>query len=314
MFQRNIKVLQNVNYLLSKNGSFLRHSSTASTEKVTQNYCLNLVRQYDKENFLCTLLLKNPERRHALAIRAFNVEIARITGTVSDDKIGQLRLKFWEDTIGRLHRSDNPDHVPEQPVVQELKVAIDAAKLTKRYFQRLISSRLNANLRFVTTKQLEEYAEHSVSSVLYLLLEVHGVRNVHADHAASHLGKAQGIVNLLRSIPRQERRNVVPVPQELLIAHGVSQERVLRNKRDDKGVEEVVFQLAGLANQHLEKARALWGSVPKEARPVFLPAVTTGRFLERLRRVNFHLTDSSLLQSDAMLPLAIYWGNFRGKI
>lgn len=269
-------------------------------------------RQYDKENFLCTLLLKNPERRSALAIRAFNVEIARITGTVSDDKIGQLRLKFWEDTIDKLFKNDLK-HVPEQPVIQELKEVIDSQKLTKRYFQRLISARLNANLRFVTTKQMEEYVENSVCSVLYLLLEAHGVRNVHADHAASHLGKAQGIVNLLRSIPYQERRNVVPVPQEVLMQHGVSQERVLRNRKEDKGVEEVIFQLAGLAHQHLEKARKLAGSVPKQAKPVLLPGVATGRYLERLRRANFHLTDSRLLQKDAMLPLVIYWNHFRGK-
>ncbi|XP_019558491.2 NADH dehydrogenase (ubiquinone) complex I, assembly factor 6 homolog [Aedes albopictus] len=291
----------------------IRHGSNAAKDStLAQNYCMNLVRQYDKENFLCTLLLKNPERRSALAIRAFNVEIARITGTVSDDKIGQMRLKFWEDTIDKLFKNDLK-HVPEQPVIQELKEVIDSKKLTKRYFQRLISARLNANLRFVTTKQMEEYVENSVCSVLYLLLEAHGVRNVHADHAASHLGKAQGIVNLLRSIPYQERRNVVPVPQEVLMQHGVNQERVLRNRKEDKGVEEVIFQLAGLAHQHLEKARKLAGSMPKQAKPVLLPGVATGRYLERLRRANFHLTDSRLLQKDAMLPLVIYWNHFRGK-
>ncbi|XP_055622034.1 NADH dehydrogenase (ubiquinone) complex I, assembly factor 6 homolog [Toxorhynchites rutilus septentrionalis] len=285
-------------------------SKSASADGASQNYCMNLVKRYDKENFLCTLLLKNPERRFALAIRALNVEIARISDTVSDDKIGQMRLKFWEDTLDKLYKNDS-QAIPEQPVVQEVKQVIDSQKLSKRYFQRLISSRRNANLRFVTTKELEEYAENTVSSVMYLLLEAHGVKNVHADHAASHLGKAQGIVNLLRSIPRQERRSAVPVPQEVLMQHGVSQEHVLRNRKDDKGVEEVIFQLAGLANQHLEKARNLWGSVPKRAKPVFLPGVATGRFLERLRRVNFHLTDPNLLRTDAMLPLAIYWSYFR---
>ncbi|XP_055591559.1 NADH dehydrogenase (ubiquinone) complex I, assembly factor 6 homolog [Uranotaenia lowii] len=287
-------------------------SGSISTESAAQNYCAKLVRQFDKENFLCTLLLKNPGRRSALAIRAFNVEIARITGSVSDDKIGQMRLKFWEETVDKLYREDLK-HVPDQPVVQEIKQAIDKHRLTKRYFQRLVTARWNSNLRFVTSKQLEEYVENSVSSVYYLLLEAHGVRNVHADHAASHLGKAQGIVNLLRSIPYQERRNVVPIPQEVLIQHGVSQERIIRNRKDDKGVEEVVFQLASSAHQHLEKARNLWESVPKQARPVLLPGAATGRFLERLRRANFHLTDPNLLKSDSALPLVIYWNHFRGK-
>lgn len=45
---------------------------------------------------------------------------------------------------------------------------------------------------------MEKYVEKSVSNVYYLILEGCGVKNVHADHAASHLGKAQGIVQQIR--------------------------------------------------------------------------------------------------------------------
>lgn len=51
---------------------------------------------------------------------------------------------------------------------------------------------------FRTIEDIEKYAEESVSSIYYLLLSVAGVKDVHADHAASHLGKAQGIANILR--------------------------------------------------------------------------------------------------------------------
>lgn len=45
---------------------------------------------------------------------------------------------------------------------------------------------------------MEKYAEQTVSSTYYLILEGCGVKNVDADHAVSHLGKAQGIVQQLR--------------------------------------------------------------------------------------------------------------------
>lgn len=45
---------------------------------------------------------------------------------------------------------------------------------------------------------MEAYAEKSVSNVLYLILEGSGVKSIHADHAASHLGKAQGLVQQVR--------------------------------------------------------------------------------------------------------------------
>lgn len=155
-------------------------------------------RKYDYENFLCTLLLNGNQRRCAFAIRAFNVEVSRISSVVSDDKIGMMRLKFWEDAVEKIYDTKNI-HIPDHPVVLEVKKVVDEFKLSKRYFQRLVNSRNRpSNSQFVTTKQLEDYSEQSVSSIYYLLLETAGIKNVQADHAASHLGKSQGIVNILR--------------------------------------------------------------------------------------------------------------------
>ncbi|XP_050076284.1 NADH dehydrogenase (ubiquinone) complex I, assembly factor 6 homolog [Anopheles maculipalpis] len=284
----------------------------ASNDAASQNVCLNLVRNHDKENFLCTLLLKNPERRSAFAVRAFNVEVAKVSEKVSAGNVGVMPLKFWENTLNTLYRTDGTN-IPDHPVIHELRGAIAEHKLSKMYLQRLVSARANSNLNFLTVKQLEDYAEHTVSSVLYLLLEVHGKRNVHCDHAASHLGKAQGIVNLLRSIPYQTRRNAVPIPQELLMAQGVNQERMVRNRADDKGVEEVTFSLASVAFRHLETAKGLLKTVPRTVKPIFLPAVTIERYLQRLRLANFHLTDPTVMRTDSLLPLVLYWRKLLGN-
>lgn len=260
---------------------------------------------------MCSLLLKGDSRRDALAIRAFNVELARIPTVVSDHKIALMRLQFWEDSLVKLFDKNKP-HLPEHPVVNELNLVINKAKLTKRYFDRLVAARKIQNMNFISTKQMENYAEESVSSVHYLLLESLDCRNVNADHAASHLGKAQGITNILRGIYAQRSRSqYLPVPQEILMKHGVSQERFFRSKPDDKGVEEVVFEIATLAHQHLEKSLALLTQVPKQSKILFLPSVTSQRYLERLRRANFNLIDKSLGVRDNLLPLALYWNKFR---
>lgn len=269
-------------------------------------------RKFDHENFLCTLLLPGDARRDAVAIRAFNVEIARIPGVVSDHKIALMRLKFWEDAIAKLFDKTQPK-LPEHPVVSELAETMQRVKLTKRYFNRLIEARKMQYLNFIAVKQLENYAEETVSCVNYLLLEANDCRNVDADHAASHLGKALGITNILRSIYTQHTRTqFLPIPQEILMKHGVSQERFYRNHDGDKGVEEVVFEVATLAHQHLEKSKKLMPKVPKDARLVFLSSVACKRFLERLRFANFNLVDKSLGVRDSMLPLALYWTKFKG--
>lgn len=73
-------------------------------------------------------------------------------------------------------------------------------KISKRNLTRLIDSRKKMLIKkyFTTLEDIEKYAEDSVSPIYYMILEDSGVKNVNADHAASHLGKAQGLVNMLR--------------------------------------------------------------------------------------------------------------------
>lgn len=61
-------------------------SSRATKPPATSpnQYCMDLVRTHDFENFLSTLLINgHVERRGAFAVRAFNVEIAKIAGSVN---------------------------------------------------------------------------------------------------------------------------------------------------------------------------------------------------------------------------------------
>ena len=55
-----------------------------------------------------------------------------------------------------------------------------------------------------------------------------GVENIHAIHAASHLGKAHGIVNVIRSVMYDAQRKIVALPQDMLLQHNASHEMVLR--------------------------------------------------------------------------------------
>ncbi|KAL7027262.1 hypothetical protein ACKWTF_005383 [Chironomus riparius] len=290
-----------------------RLASTISKPEISNAvYCASSVKKFDFENFLCTLLIKDEaSRRNAFALRAFNVELARIPTIVSDNKIALMRLKFWEDAVTKLF-DKKCQSLPKHPVVEELGLVLKESKMTRRYFERLVNARKIANLNFISMKQMEQYAEDTVSSINYLILETLNCKNVNADHAASHLGKAQGISNLLRSVYHQKNPQHLPIPQELLIRHGISQERFFRNKENDKAVEDVVFDIATLANQHLEKSIKLISKIPKEGKMAFLPLISTKRFLEKLQKVNFNLNDKALSRRDSLLPLVLYWNKIKG--
>ncbi|XP_011209942.2 NADH dehydrogenase (ubiquinone) complex I, assembly factor 6 homolog [Bactrocera dorsalis] len=299
--------------LLQQSGATYCTQKKLANEMFTAQYCVNLVEKNDYENYLCTLLLNGDHRRHAFALRAFNVEVANCGAKVSEEHIIKLKLKFWYDSIDKCFSKEG-SYVADHPVLRELKNTVDSNKLSKIYLKRLVTARDRPlNQPFLSVKQLEEYADQVFSSLFHLLVELNGIKDVQVDHAVSHLGKAQGIATLLRAIPYKGRNQALNIPQELLIKHGVSQERIVRDKVDDKGVEECIFEVASVAHQHLEKARSLMDKVPKEVRKFFLPSIAVERYLERLRKSKFRLTDQRCLQRDSMLPMSLYWSNMRRR-
>lgn len=188
------------------------------------------------------------------------------------------------------------------------------------YLQRLVESRQRSpNAMFTTTEELEQHVEQSTSSVYYLLLRIAGVDDLNADHAASHLGKAQGISNLIRtltSMSNQQTNNrmvMPPIPQEILLKYNCSYERILRQHVDDAEVRDCVFDVASVASIHLTKARNMTDKLSKTARNALLSAAAVDRFLERLRISNFHLYNERLTRRDGLLPLVYFWNNLRRR-
>ena len=166
-----------------------------------------------------------------------------------------MRIKFWADALEAVYQNTPP----AQPVALQLRKAVNKHKLTKRWLQRLVTSREDHLLAksFESVAAVEDYAEKSVSSVLYLTLECLGIKNVHADHAASHVGRAQGLVTLMRAMPYDARKNRIYIPIELLVQHKVSQNDLLKGSSDKK-VKDLVFDLASTANAHIEKVYSFY--------------------------------------------------------
>ncbi|EDW00218.1 NADH dehydrogenase (ubiquinone) complex I, assembly factor 6 homolog [Drosophila grimshawi] len=285
-------------------------------DKFSAKYCMGLVEKYDYENYLSTLLLPKELRPAAFALRAFNVEISRsVSAQLTEPQIAKLRLKFWYDSIDKCFEPESSkSYVKDQPVLRELRRTVGTTKLNKLYLRRLVTARERpSNQAFETLRELEDYADQTCSSLLHLLVQLSGVQDLQVDHAASHIGKAQGIAMLIRAIPHAGRQQAVCVPLEILMRHGVSQERILRSEHNDKGVEECIFEVASASSTHLKLARQLSPQVPKLVRKIFLPAVATDGYLERLRRARFLLTHPSCIKRDTMLPARLFWKTLFSK-
>lgn len=309
-------------------GNFCRvlmtSASANSSIRAAFSYCVQQVRSYDYHHYLCLLQLPPNMRRAAFALRAFNVETSRAMDVASDPKIGLMRLLWWQDAIDKIFSNKLIEH----PVAQTLASVLAEHKISKAWLKRSVEARVTDAQREITDipetiEELERYAEDTASTILYSTLQASGIQSTTADHAASHIGKASGLALLLKSLPYHASRNrhfsyipaKVAEKNGLLVKQG-GQSEIHIDSREN--LCNAVFEMASVANAHLQKARDLAGSVPAEAHPVLLPAVPAQVILDSLSRVQFDVFDPRLTRGVLGIPplwfqLKLKWYSWKGK-
>ena len=278
------------------------------------SYCVHEVHKHDYVHYLTSLHLPVGVRTAAFTLRAFNVETSRILESARELNLALMRLQWWRDAVTGIYQGKTLEH----PVVTALSVAVKEHKLSKHWFTRLLDARQNdleSEGSPRTMLDVEKYAENTASALLYLTLEAAGIRSTSADHAASHVGKAEGISLLLKSSYHHSlyRRSYIPI--EVAAKHGVSQEDIYR-KMNSESLAEAVYEVASVADAHLKQAHALANTVPLAAIPVLLPAVPTRVLLDVLKKVHFNVFDPKLSGgvcgvSPIWIQLQLRWHMFK---
>ena len=155
--------------------------------------------------------------------------------------------------------------------------------MNKSFFLRLISAReaYQDDKPFQSLANLERYAENTYSSLLYLTLSSLPSNSLHLDHLASHIGKAAGIIAVLRGVPllafppapnhhtntaglggtlastRNNQTGHVTLPLDILAETSVSQESILRQGAKAPNLPDAIFTIATRASDHLITARSM---------------------------------------------------------
>lgn len=159
-------------------------------------------------------------------------------------------------------------------------------KLSKSWLLRVINAReqYSDSRPFGSLETLEKYAEDTYSTLNYLSLQALPQASMVADHVASHIGKASGIVAVLRGLPlvafppppnhhsssgalggslERGKQGVVPLPLDVMARAGVREEDVFRQGASATGLRDAVFEVATRASDHLITARQMIKNVQK---------------------------------------------------
>jgi NADH dehydrogenase [ubiquinone] 1 alpha subcomplex assembly factor 6 len=253
-----------------------------------------LLEQVDRSSLLASKFYPEPLRKHFLAIRAFNAEVARVADSVDNELMARIRVAWWRDAIVAAFNGKPPRH----PVVLAVTEAIvdplvqRNGGLVQDHFVSICDAReadLSTPLAAPALDSVERYAERTQSRLYYLCLNLLGISKTVVDEIFSHLGKARGITQSLMSVPfhagvirtmspvaeqnesetdeqtprSRKRGSVRPrqrrliLPREYLLAHGVVEEEVYRKGAEAKGLRDAVFDTATRANDYVLSARSL---------------------------------------------------------
>lgn len=364
----------------SSQASSVTHPTTALTQTTAseltsaRKFCLDTLRKHDIPSSLLLPYIPRAARDAYIALRAFNIEVARTADTTSTPTIGSMRLQFQREAV----LSALEGAPPKQPIAILLASAAEAlaargGKWSKSWFLRIIAEREKylSNPPYASMASLESYAENTYSTLLYLTLQALPMSSLTADHVASHIGKAAGISAVLRGLPLiafprpqgthsnqgglamgdvgATRHGAVMLPLDIMAETGVREEDVLRNGSSAKGLRDAVFAVATRANDHLITARQMVANVrageevghefeylheEEHAHPlgpppgmgretqaqelerafgVFIPAVATQIWLDRLQGCDFDVFDPKLRVTDWRLPFKAFWAYRRRR-
>ena len=250
-----------------------------------------LVRRHDRDRYQTALFAPVARREALFALYACNYEIARVRESVTQPMLGQIRLQWWRENIAAAFEGGA---MRQHPVVEPLAATIREFGLTRDHFDRLIDARETdlADEPPASLAALEEYAEATSATLVYLALEVLGVHGPPASEAGLHVGIAYSLAGLLRAMPFRVRQII---PADIPTPYGVT-------------------KVAAAATRHLQAARAQRNRIPRSALPALLPAIIAQRSLTRLKQAGDNPFDPALATPDPLqswrLAIAVLLNRF----
>jgi len=237
------------------------------------------VRLYDHDRYLTAIFAPAGVRGHALALFAFNIEIAKTREVVREPLIGRMRLQWWRDALDVLYEGGTIAHEVARP----LGDAIRSANLDRSLFDRLIDAR-EADLGDAPPADLaalEAYAEGTAAPLIELALGLSGRVTPDVAEAARNVGTAWALTGILRAVPFHARQHRLFLPVDRLSAAGVRAAKLF-DLKPDPGVADVVREIGRRALSNLDRSKNAVRTLPKSRRWPFLLAVLSRLYLSDL--------------------------------
>lgn len=224
-----------------------------------------LLEKHDRSSYILAQYIPEPARDAFLAIRAFNLEINKISdggnnaSSVSANASKQLsssmgistsdiKFKFWSDLLAKIFNDPMSDRNVGEPIAILIRDALrNDLNLDISYFHQFLQTRKHflEVKSFQTTDDICSYGEGTYSQLNYLtqglllspsispsaisLLEHSSSLQAKISDISAHIGQATAIGSMILGLKYYaSTRNQVTLPVDLMTKFDLSQESLLR--------------------------------------------------------------------------------------
>ncbi len=275
------------------------------------DYCLDQVRQGDRDRYLILLFAPASARGHLAALAAFNLELARAREQTSESLLALIRLQWWREAIEEIRANGK---VRQHQVAIALAEATRACGLDTDLMLGMIEARESEVEQGAPDSDavFRARADATAGHLLRLSLQAVRLDTRESDLAAAtaRIGRAYATVGLVRSVVADARRRQARLPLDRLGAAGVNLDR-LYDLKPQPQLAEFLRDLAQEAAGDLAEARRL--RLPRAAKPLILTGRIAALHLERLRRAGHDPFDASLAADHPMDAWRVLWPNLSAR-
>jgi NADH dehydrogenase [ubiquinone] 1 alpha subcomplex assembly factor 6 len=247
---------------------------------------MSRLRAEDHARYLTILYAQRNNRESMAALARLNIELSTIRESVSEPMIGEVRLAWWREAVADLYAGNIRKH----EVLQAL-VACGAVPLVP---QALLDSMIEARIDEIydtqpaTLDMLDDFIGRTAGQLQQALSYVlcGGTPNAATLAAAHHVGRAWGLIGIVRAVgfhARQQRRYI---PDAALQAAGIDPQTMVQQPIT-AALAPALKTLVDHARQALVLARLQWSAVDRRGLPALALARLADDYAARLAVVGY---------------------------
>jgi phytoene synthase len=274
-------------------------AESAETDDVA--YVTALVREHDRPRYYATLFAPAASRADLFALYGFAAEVARVPGQVREAQLGEIRLRWLQDSLADAVGSEG---TAQTPVLRAIAAAIRRHRLPLPPFEALIEAR-SADLYSdvpATVTDLEGRFGETQSALFQIAAIILGARGPETADAAGHAGIAYGVTRRLSHFASDRASGLSIAPADVLEREGVTTAELFAPSAEAR-LAGVIEELAELATQHVFLARTALAEIGSHLRPAFLPLAVVAPLLKRIeqRGIDAAMRDVALPDFEALV-------------